>query len=188
MARTNEEILRDMLDRQPASPPAIDRQKRNPPQVDQEKPQQRQRRHAQPGLYELILGKSALLMVLGLFVGLWYAGAYFTLQAFIGWGVSVGSWGLAAWLIPIGITAIESGLMVIRARSTWAWIGWVLVLGVDVFTTANGLANITMGRVIAGHTLSITDPSTWIVVGLAALLIAVIPEPATRSIGRELLQ
>jgi hypothetical protein len=190
MARTNDDVLAELLDRLPAAPPALDRHQRNAQPLDQDKPRQRQRQRAntQPGLYELILGKGALVIALALFAGIWYAGAYFTLQAFTGWKVSVASWGLAAWLIPIAITALESGLMVIRARSIWAWLSWIFVLGIDVFTTASGLADITTGRIVAGYTLSIADPSTWIVVGIAGLLIAVIPEPAIRSIGREILQ
>jgi hypothetical protein len=178
MARTNDEILRDMLERQAAQPiaqPAVV----TAPVVSEPRPR---RRSAPSGTYELVMGKLALLIALGLFGGIWWVGANFTLLALTGWGITTAGWGLAAWLIPLAITALETGVMLIRAKSIPLWLLWTAVLAIDVLATAVGVMNQWPAAFPAA------EPNTWVIVGGIGLALALAPEWGIRSIVRELLK
>lgn len=138
--------------------------------------------------YEYILARSALLVALLLAVGIWWVGARFTLDWLRSIGVAVETLGVLAWGFPLGITALEMGMLVARSRLVWAWLFWGGVLLFDIYTTAAGLLLMVDGMPVLGVTISQHDVSSWVAAVAIGVLIAVVPEPAARSIWRELWQ
>jgi hypothetical protein len=131
------------------------------------------------------MGKGALLSLLGLVGYAWYVGASFTLQAFAGWGYAIAAWGLAAWLIPGVISLIETGTMLLRSRHPTLWLLWLIVVGIDAYTTAAGILDQYAGHVVLGVAIA-PNPSGWFLTMLVGLAFALGPEPIARVLIGEL--
>jgi len=148
----------------------------------------RKTRRAPRTSYERVLARSALVVALLVAAGVWWVGARFTLDWLRSTGVAVDALGLLAWGFPLAITALEMGMLVARSRIVWAWLFWGGVLIFDIYTTAVGLMLFVEGRELFGYLLSRSDATSWVVACAAAIFIAVAPEPAARSIWREVWQ
>lgn len=180
MARQDDEFLTGLLNTSQPTAPAIVPTSTIAPAIEQQT--RRRSRPAPSGAYETAVGKLALLIALGLVGALWWVGARFTLLALENWGLTTAGWGLAAWLIPLAITMLETGVMLTRAKEVPVWLLWAVVLGVDVFATAIGI----MAQWPAAFPAA--APNTWVIVGGVGLALALAPEWAGRSIVRELLK
>jgi hypothetical protein len=160
--------------------------------LDQDDPRPRIRR-IRPDLYTLIIGKGALIIILGLILYAWYWGGRFTLIAFDDWGIHTASWGILAWTIPIAITMIEMGVWSIRARSPLVWVVWAGVLFIDSLTTAIGLLAFTHGPPLPSVTQLLIGPwgtnvqlLTWFVAMAVGVGLAVGPEPGAKNVLKEI--
>jgi hypothetical protein len=143
------------------------------------------RRRSFRTLYERMLAKSALLVALLLAAGVWWVGARFTLDWLRSIGVAVDTVGLLAWSFPLAITALEMGMLIARSRLGWVWLFWGGVLLFDLYTTASGLLLFAEGRELFGYLITRHDGWSWGLAVVVGLFIAVVPEPAMRSIWRE---
>lgn len=96
--------------------------------------------------------------------------------------------GPLAWLVPLAITTLEMGMLVARSRIVWAWVFWGGVLIFDIYTTAAGLLLFVAGREVFGYLITVNDVTSWVIACAVGLFIAIVPEPAMRSIWRDLWQ
>lgn len=138
------------------------------------------------GLYETLLAKGSLVVVLLIALLLWGVGAGFTLAWCRSVGLPIDALGLIAWAIPVAITVLEVGLLVARTRIPLAWGFWLGVVALDVFTSAAGLLLAVTPRLWADLRLSASDPTAWAIAAILGLLIAVVPEPTVRLVWKEL--
>jgi hypothetical protein len=136
--------------------------------------------------YENALAKAALVIALGVVAGVWWVGAYSTLQWLSGAGISLAAVGLLAWGLPIAVTVLESGTLAARSRVPWLWLVWAAVLAFDIVTTAIGLLLVANGRTIFGQVFATSDLTSQVIAGVVGTVIALAPEPAARAIWREL--
>jgi hypothetical protein len=143
-------------------------------------------RRRPPNPYENALAKAALLIALAVVAGVWWVGAYSTLQWLSGAGVSLATVGLLAWGLPIAVTVLESGTLAARSRVPWLWLVWLVVLAFDIVTTAIGLLLVANGRTFFGQAFATTDLTSQVIAGVVGAVIALAPEPAARAIWREL--
>ena len=176
---TQNELIAELLKQQQAAVPIV-------AQAAQAAPAARTRRVASGG-YGTVLYKAALIVALLLVLGMWFLGGQFTLAALAAWGLPVVSWGLIAWAIPIGITALEVGTLAGRARVPMLWVLWAGVLAFDIASTAIGLLDLAEGRRVLGHLFIAADPTSAAIGGLLGLAIALIPEPTARTLIKELM-
>ena len=135
--------------------------------------------------YQQAISRAALVVALVLVAAIWWVGAQFTLTWLNTEVVDITAFGLAAWAVPLAISALEVGTIALRARSGWLWLLWLLIFGLDVYTTAAGLLVFAEGRTILGHTFAAASSTSWTLALVGGALIAAIPEPAARSIVRE---
>lgn len=144
-------------------------------------------RRASGTAYTTGLYKVALLVALALVASLWYIGGAFTLATLASWGLPIVAWGLLAWLIPLGITALEIGTLAGRARIPMLWLIWAAVLAFDIATSAIGLLEWANGRKLFTFVFSSTDNTSAAICGLVGIAIALVPEPTARALLKELL-
>lgn len=144
-------------------------------------------RRASGTAYTTGLYKVALLVALVLVASLWYIGGAFTLGTLGSWGLPIVAWGLLAWLIPLGITALEIGTLAGRARIPMLWLIWAAVLAFDIATSAIGLLDWADGRKLFTMVFSSTDGTSAAICGLVGIAIALVPEPTARALLKELL-
>jgi hypothetical protein len=137
--------------------------------------------------YETILARVAILAALAIIGWLWYLGGTYTLAFLKLRGTPLESWGILAWLIPLAITGLEIGVFAARSRIPALWIVWAGVLLFDIFTTAAGVLADPPVAAIAGVALVMSNPSAWLLAGIFGTALALGPEPAARSLVRELL-
>lgn len=154
----------------------------------------RQPRRSSPMAYDRAMRIGGLIVALGLMLVLWAVGGYYTLTWLAARGLRVASAGVvpvnallnlggsgdqpayhwlvaaAAWLIPLGLSAVEIGLWPQRVQHPLTWGLWFTVLSCDALTTAAGVALVIPGdRVTAGL--------VGIIIGAA---LALFPEKAAR--------
>ena len=95
------------------------------------------------------LGRSvALLGALAVALGLWIAGAFFTLQFLARMGVPLTGLGSLQWLIPVAISAAELFFWPQRGSRALQGLMFLAVLTFDVGTTYAGIVELGAGRVI----------------------------------------
>lgn len=126
-----------------------------------------------------------------LLASIWWVGGKMTLE----WLGSISSMrgildtiGPLAWLVPLAITTLEMGMLVARSRIVWAWVFWSGVIVFDIYTTAAGLLLFVAGREVFGYLITVNDVTSWVIACAVGLFIAIVPEPAMRSIWRDLWQ
>ncbi|GEM_PF-6139356 len=179
---TNQELIADLLRKQQEQPP-IAAQPAVPAQpVAQSRPRRTSNTAYTTGLY-----KAALLVALCLVAAIWYLGGVFTLATLASWGLPLVTWGLLAWLIPVGITALEIGTLAGKGRIPMLWLIWAGVLAFDVATSALGLLDWANGRKLFTHLFSTSDGTSIGLCGLMGLGIALVPEPTVRALLKEVL-
>jgi nitrate reductase NapE component len=136
------------------------------------------------GMYDRIVRIVGLIGALGIMVFLWGVGAYFTLHFLEGLGLKLAGAGLAAWLIPATITAMEIGLWPAKMPTFAARLAWFLVLAADTGTTAAGIVGYVQGQKMAGITLA--GPSLLIIALALGIALALFPERGARSLWADL--
>jgi hypothetical protein len=134
--------------------------------------------------YDRITRQIGLCVALVLTAGIWFAGAYFTLQWLSSMGLRLAGAGLLSYLIPLAITGLEIGLRPDRSPTWISRFFWFAVLLFDAGTTAAGVAAATDGKVVAG--IAITGGTLWAIGSIAGLFFALFPEIAARSLLSEL--
>jgi hypothetical protein len=128
--------------------------------------------------YEKLMHKLGQLVVLALTIGLWYAGASFTLQWLASMGMGIDT--IYIWLVPAAITVAEYGLQ--RTKETTQTIIWCVVLAFDVFTTATGLHH----YVRHVHGIAMPAHEYIVLVGGVGFILALAPERLLKSVIAEL--
>lgn len=99
------------------------------------------RRKGRRGTYQRVLRCGALVMALGIAGLLWYLGARYTLDYLVTvrrFGPAVVAMGIAAYLLPLGITCVELALNPRTERRPALLILWFGILVFDALTTAVG--------------------------------------------------
>jgi hypothetical protein len=171
-----------------ASPPPPQPVIEPPIQEQPQKPQKPQQ--SSSGLYDKFGQTVAFSFGLAISIGLWAAGAYFTLNALEAVGVP-NAMSLAWWLLPLGITGAEIWLMP-RSSSRWqtvALFGFVLAL--DVASSWYGVLDKLGGRAMPlgpGFTVPAAGTAAHIFAVVAALALAFLPEKLGKYAGAELLK
>lgn len=130
------------------------------------------------------LGRSlALVLSCTIAIGLWLAGAYFTLTFLQGVGFTVMGAGIVVWLIPLAITAVELWLWP-KTDTHWQEILMFLtILAVDLGTSWRGFVEWGAGREIPLFTGFVIPIAGWYLHGIA-LVIGMILAFAPEKIGR----
>jgi hypothetical protein len=116
-------------------------------------------------------------------LGLWIAGARFTLQFLTRIGVTLAGIGALQWLIPVAITATELFFWPRRGSQIQQGVMFAAVLAFDVGTTYAGIVELTAGRMIplfAGFQLPHSGPALVALGGACGLLFAFGPEKIAR--------
>lgn len=135
------------------------------------------------GLVGKILDSAAYLGGLAIGIGIWIAGAYFTLVFLGQMGIKLSALGWGQWLIPAVISACELRLWP-RAGTLWQrWIVWLVVLTFDVGTSWAGLVAWGAGRHIPlfdGIALPESGWSLRILALVLGLAFAFMPEKIVR--------
>jgi hypothetical protein len=149
-------------------------------------PPNRSSRRTKRSPYERVVARIALGLAALTAGGIWWVGGYFTLVWVAQMGIPVVTLGVAAWIIPLAITTLEMGMLHARPQSRWAWLCWGSVFLIDITTTAQGLMVVGQTHALFGEPGHHNDVTVWILGGLLGIAIAVIPEPALRSIWRDL--
>ncbi len=134
--------------------------------------------------YDRITRQIGLVVALLLTIGIWFAGAYFTLQWLGSIGLKLATAGLLSYLIPLAITGLEIGLRPDRSPTWISRFFWFAVLLFDAGTTAAGVTAAVEGRIVAG--IALAGGTAWAIGGLAGLFFALFPEIAARSLMSEL--
>ena len=134
--------------------------------------------------YDRITRMIGLSVALLLTAGIWFAGAYFTLQWLSSIGLKLAGAGLLSYLIPLAITGLEIGLRPDRSPTWISRFFWFAVLLFDAGTTAAGVAAAVTGKVFAGVTM--VGGTVWAIGIVAGLFFALFPEIAARSLVSEL--
>lgn len=154
----------------------------------------RQRRQPSQTTYDRTMRIGGLLVALVLMLVLWAIGGYYTLAWLSARGLRLATAGVvpfnallhlsgdgaqpafhwlgavAAWLIPLGLSAVEIGLWPRRVQHPLAWGLWFVFLSCDALTTAAGVVLVIPG-----------DPVTaWVVGVIVGIALALFPEKAAR--------
>lgn len=120
---------------------------------------------------------------------LWYLGAFFTLTFLQTQGLEIQHLGLVAWLVPLGITAIELWLMP-RTGTRWqSVLVFLAVLAFDVGTSWSGAITWGAGKHIAlfnGFTLPKAGLTLHALALVLGLVFAFLPEKIGRWAAAEL--
>ena len=135
------------------------------------------------GLYDRVVATFALTFVLLLSAGLWWVGAFFSLQALAGWGVRLAQLNGAQWLIPAAVTAAELSLWPIGRRVRPMFAVWALIVAFDIGTTVAGLLAVLAGRhlpLFAGYTI----PSGGAVLMGISLMVGLVCAFGPERLGR----
>ena len=114
----------------------------------------------------------------------WLVGGHYTLVALTWLGVPLdvtlaGQWHGAAslaWLIPLGVSALEVGFSRPYRRHGWPVALFVLVVLLDCGSTALGMYQRFAGAVVAGVTFAAGSPQLATTAILAALVLTFLPE------------
>ena len=188
LTATDDDARVGFVDTRPAAPPAMPSPIQPAPAVQHSPghsgstPSTRQkpaRRPATPGLYERVGTSVALLVALAIGVGLWIAGAYFTLRFLESLGLRLGGLGGWQWLIPLGISSAELFLWPRRGTRVQQVVVFMAVLAFDVGSTYAGMVDMAAGRTVqlfAGITIPHDGP-LLVALGLGSgLLFAFGPE------------
>ena len=144
---------------------------------------------SKPSIYDQTLEAMAYITCLAIGVGLWAAGAFFTLIFLEGEGVPVAPAQALAWLIPAFVSAVELKLWPARGHSPIRGLIWFGVLTFDVGTSFAGLMEWGSGRhfnFFTGITLPTTGATLWLVALAFGLLFAFAPERIGKFAVREL--
>jgi len=141
------------------------------------------------GLYDRAGMTLALLLTLTIGAGLWAGGAFFTLSFFGSIGLQLDPRNVAAWLLPLAITAGELWMWP-RANQRWqAVLIFFTVLAFDIGTSWAGAVQWGSGRHIplfAGFTLAQSGWTLHILALIAGLAFAFLPEKIARYALTEL--
>lgn len=140
------------------------------------------------GWYERLGTTLGLAGALATCAGLWWVGAFFTLEFLARLGLVLAGLGWWAWLIPASITGAELFLWPEHV-GRWHTLFWFGVLCFDVGSTAAGLMQIAAGYTIplfAGITLPRGGIALVAVGGAVGLVCAVVPEKYGRIVVRDL--
>ncbi len=139
----------------------------------------RKRRRTLPRLqgdaYRRFTHKAGVIVGFGVVAGIWYIGAFFTLEWLKYYGVPVDS--VYWWVVPIAITLLEVGLQPDTPRINWVHLLWLGVLLVDAFATAFGASSWVNPQ-------GVLFPWYWF--GLVGVFIALSPERIGRALWTEL--
>ncbi len=131
--------------------------------------------------YEKLMHKMGVLVGFMLAGGMWYSGAFFTMQWLSSLGFAV-NFGISAWwLIPVAVTSFEVGLQ--TAKHPAALLVWFLVLAFDILTTSIGLHHFASARGIAMPALEF-----WVLSSLIGFEFALAPERLGRVFYIELMR
>lgn len=135
------------------------------------------------GIVGKILDSAAYLGGLALGIGIWIAGAYFTLVFLGQMGINLAALSWGQWLIPAVISACELRLWP-RSGTLWQrWIVWLVVLMFDVGTSWAGLVAWGAGRhipIFDGIALPESGWSLRILALVLGLAFAFMPEKIVR--------
>jgi hypothetical protein len=178
MARTDQDLINDLL----ASPPAIQTTPRPHPIADE--PEKRTKPRRSHSLYNLIIGKAAICVGLIVTAIGWWYGAHYTLIGLESWGLRLTSWGIVAWLIPVGISAIEVGTIELRANNPPLWVLWFGITAIDAFTTAVGILD---GHVLFGKPI-LADDIGWSIAIAIGIALAFTPEWFAKGLFKDLFK
>lgn len=141
------------------------------------------------GLYDRAGMTLALLLSLAIAAGLWAGGAFFTLSFFRSIGVHLDPRNVAAWLLPLAITAGELWLWPKVGQRWQAVLIFFVVLAFDVGTSWAGAVQWGAGRYIplfTGITLAQGGWPLHVLALTAGLSFAFLPEKLTRYALAEL--
>lgn len=156
------------------------------PEAHSNRVQRRERARRTVSTYDYLIGKFAMLFGLALVAGLWYLGALFTIVWLGDRGINLEQLGPFAWLLPIGVTAFEFGVLRSGARSPIVMGLWICVVLFDVGTTALGLQSTIQGNTVASFTFG-WDLNSLAICLAGGAIIALVPEPAARALVKELI-
>jgi hypothetical protein len=131
--------------------------------------------------YEKLMHKIGILVGFFIAGGMWYAGAFFTLQWISSLGFDVNFGVSAWWLIPIAVTSFEVGLQ--TARHPAAILTWLVVLAFDIATTSIGLHHFASARGIAMPAFEF-----WLLSSMIGFQFALAPERLGRAFYIELMR
>jgi len=191
-------LLRDLLAAQGPAPaaPTSEQRRLEPANPTPPKPLPPARQRAAStipagaGLYKRVQASIALCFAITIAAGLWWGGAYFTLQALATFGIVLAGVGWWQWLIPVAITASELALWPHRASSRLQGIFFAGVVIFDVGTSFAGLAAWGAGRPIPlfqGMSIPPAGPGLIVFALAVALILAFIPERLVRWAGPDLV-
>ena len=124
--------------------------------------------------YDLVTRYAATVVSLCLCLVGWCVGAYFTVQWF---QTVIPAIGIYAWLLPMGMTALETGFWPKRASGLTSRLFWLGILAFDAYTTAAGILPSlpdTLMVVLA-----------WVIAAVIGVLLAIVPEKAGRALVKE---
>jgi hypothetical protein len=127
------------------------------------------------------------LLMLGC-VGMWLIGAKFTVDAlYMAFG-NLWGYGLAYWIIPVGLTAYEMAYIpIIKTRDALrSWI-WVVIAGFDVGTTVYGMQpwlatqpvgqwSLPVSSVMVGEWMLVIN-GAWVLAAILGSIFALASEP-----------
>ncbi len=141
------------------------------------------------GLYDRVGMTLALLLSLAIGAGLWLGGAFFTLSFFQSTGLQLDPRNVAAWLLPLAITAGELWLWPKAGQRWQAVLIFIAVLAFDVGTSWAGAVAWGSGRYIplfAGFTLAQSGWPLHVLALTSGLAFAFLPEKIARYALAEL--
>jgi hypothetical protein len=133
------------------------------------------------GMYEKARHKIGVSIAMIVVACLWLLGAFFTLTFLETLGFTIDFSALGWWLIPIAISALEVGLQPDEVKSSGARIIWLIVLAMDIATTAIGIHAF-------GNEWGLRMPAInyWFLAVSIGFELALAPEPLMRSLWGEL--
>lgn len=145
------------------------------------------RRRANTHWYDRGVESLANLAALAFAAALWYVGAQFTLAFFAGVGLPAANLGIAKWLIPVGISAIQIKFWPhsrLKPHLLWMFLG---VTSFDLATSVFGGKQWLAGRLIVdGITIPATGAPPWVLSLIAACVCTFWPERLARTAVGEL--
>lgn len=141
-----------------------------------------------PTLYDKLM---VSLVDVGLLIfgfGMWWIGAQFTLAFVASIGIPIARLGLAQWLLPAIITAIEIKCWPNKTLDWHHLSIFGIIAIVDLFTSTVGGKAWLAGRLIAEWRLPTDGMLIWGIALVASIAFAFWPERLTRSAVRSLLK
>lgn len=141
-----------------------------------------------PTLYDKLMVSlvDAGLLIFGF--GMWWIGAQFTLAFAASIGIPVAKLGVAQWLLPAIITAIEIKCWPNKTLDWHHLSIFGIIAIVDLFTSTVGGKAWLAGRMIAEWRLPSDGTVIWLIALVASIAFAFWPERLTRSAVRSLLK